>query len=77
LTAWNRRVAAATRVREVGDPEALEERLRSLGLPTGLHPDDIVSVATLLRIAESRGIGFGTAHARRPIFQAVEAIRQA
>lgn len=60
MTAWNRRVAAATRVREVGDPEALEERLRSLGLPTGMHPDDIVAVATLLRIAETRGAGFGT-----------------
>ncbi|MDW3220621.1 MAG: bifunctional diguanylate cyclase/phosphodiesterase [Acidimicrobiales bacterium] len=60
MTAWNRRVAAATRVREVGDPDALEDRLRSLGLPTGMHPDDIVAVATLLRIAESRGTGFGT-----------------
>ena len=60
MTAWNRRVAAATRVREVGDPEALEQRLRSLGLPEGMHPDDIVAVATLLRVAESRGVGFGT-----------------
>jgi len=60
MTAWNRRVAAATRVREVGDPDAIEERLRSLGLPTGLHPDDIIAVATLLRVAESRGVGFGT-----------------
>jgi diguanylate cyclase (GGDEF)-like protein len=60
MTAWNRRVAAATRVREVGDPEALEQRLRSLGLPEGMHPDDIVAVATMLRVAESRGVGFGT-----------------
>lgn len=59
MTAWNRRVAAATRVREVGDPEAMEERLRSLGLPEGMHPDDIVAVATLLRVAASRGAGFG------------------
>jgi diguanylate cyclase (GGDEF)-like protein len=60
MTAWNRRVAAATRVREVGDPEALETRLRSMGLPEGMHPDDIVAVATLLRVAETRGVGFGT-----------------
>jgi len=60
MTAWNRRVAAATRVREVGDPDALEERLRALGLPSGMHPDDIVSIATMLRVAESRGVGFGT-----------------
>ncbi|MEM7141043.1 MAG: bifunctional diguanylate cyclase/phosphodiesterase [Actinomycetota bacterium] len=60
MTAWNRRVAAATRVREVGDPDALEDKLRALGLPTGMHPDDIVAVATLLRIAETRGTGFGT-----------------
>lgn len=60
MTAWNRRVAAATRVREVGDPEALEERLRAMGLPTGMHPDDALAVATLLRIAEGRPGGFGT-----------------
>lgn len=60
MTAWNRRVAAATRVREFGDPEAIEDRLRSLGLPSGMHPDDIVTIATLLRIAETRGAGFGT-----------------
>lgn len=60
MTAWNRRVAAATRVREVGDPEALEARLRAMGLPEGMHPDDIVAVATLLRVAETRGVGFGT-----------------
>ncbi|MDG2025800.1 MAG: bifunctional diguanylate cyclase/phosphodiesterase [Acidimicrobiales bacterium] len=60
MTAWNRRVAAATRVREAGEPDALEDKLRALGLPTGMHPDDIVAVATLLRIAETRGTGFGT-----------------
>ncbi len=60
MTAWNRRVAAATRVRDVGDPERVEERLRAMGLPVGMHPDDIVAVATLLRVAESRGTGFGT-----------------
>jgi diguanylate cyclase (GGDEF)-like protein len=60
MTAWNRRIAAATRVREYGEPDAIEERLRALGLPTGMHPDDIVAVATLLRVAESRGTGFGT-----------------
>jgi diguanylate cyclase (GGDEF)-like protein len=60
MTAWNRRVAAATRVREVSDPEAIEDRLRAMGLPDGMHPDDIVAVATLLRVAESRGVGFGT-----------------
>lgn len=60
MTAWNRRVAAATRVREVGDPHAIEARLRALGLPTGMHPDDVIAVATLLRVAESRGVGFGT-----------------
>lgn len=59
MTAWNRRVAAATRVREVGDPDAIEVRLRALGLPEGMHPDDIVAIATLLRVAESRGVGFG------------------
>ena len=60
MTAWNRRVAAATRVREVGDPEAIEQRLRAMGLPEGMHPDDIVAVVTMLRVAESRGTGFGT-----------------
>jgi diguanylate cyclase (GGDEF)-like protein len=60
MTAWNRRVAAATRVREVGDPHALENRLQAMGLPRGMHPDDILAVATLLRIAENRGRGFGT-----------------
>ena len=60
MTAWNRRVAAATRVREVSDPEALEERLKSMGLPAGMHPDDILAIATILRIAENRGTGFGT-----------------
>jgi diguanylate cyclase (GGDEF)-like protein len=60
MTAWSRRVAAATRVREGGDPEAIEERLLALGLPEGMHPDDIVAVATMLRVAEARGEGFGT-----------------
>ena len=60
MTAWNRRVAAATRVREVGDPQALEDRLKAMGLPSGTHPDDILAVTTLLRIAENRGNGFGT-----------------
>lgn len=60
MTAWNRRVAAATRVREVVDPDALEERLKSMGLPTGLHPDDVLSIATLLRLAETRGEGFSS-----------------
>jgi diguanylate cyclase (GGDEF)-like protein len=60
MTAWNRRVAAATRVREVGHPDALEGRLKSMGLPDGMHPDDILAIATLLRIAENRGSGFGT-----------------
>lgn len=60
MTAWNRRVAAATRVREVGDPDALEQRLRSFGLPSGMHPDDMTAVVALLRVAESRGTGFGT-----------------
>ena len=60
MTAWNRRVAAATRVREVGEPDAIEERLRSMGLPAGMHPDDMYAIATLLRVAESRGTGYGT-----------------
>ncbi|MEZ5166185.1 MAG: diguanylate cyclase [Acidimicrobiales bacterium] len=60
MTNWNRRVAAATRVREVGAPEALEERLRAMGLPSGLHPDDVLAVASLLRLAENRKAGFGS-----------------
>jgi diguanylate cyclase (GGDEF)-like protein len=60
MTAWNRRVAAATRVREIGDPEALEERLREMELPSGIHPDDMLAVTTLLRVAESRTSGFDT-----------------
>ncbi len=59
MTSWNKRVAAATRVRENTDPSALNERLVSLGLPASLHPDDTVAVLALLRVAESREGGFG------------------
>ncbi len=40
-------------IAEVVDPDALEERLKSMGLPTGLHPDDVLSIATLLRLADT------------------------
>ncbi len=59
MTSWNRRVAAASRVRET-DGEFTDERLAALGLPTGLHPDDATAVFGLLRIAEGRPGGFGT-----------------
>ncbi|MEM8706591.1 MAG: GGDEF and EAL domain-containing protein [Actinomycetota bacterium] len=59
-SSWNRRVAAASRVRDNLDPEGIEERLTSLGLPKGLHPDDAVAVMTLLRVAEGRTNGFST-----------------
>ena len=59
MTSWNRRVAAATRIRET-DGEFTGERLAGLGLPTNLHPDDATAVFSLLRIAEGRPGGFGT-----------------
>lgn len=59
MTSWNRRVAAATRVRET-DGEFTGQRLAALGLPAGLHPDDATTVFSLLRIAEGRPGGFGT-----------------
>jgi len=59
MTSWNRRVAAASRVRE-SDGEFNADRLAALGLPTGLHPDDATAVFGLLRIAEGRPGGFGT-----------------
>ncbi len=59
MTSWNRRVAAASRVRDI-DPDSLGERLIARGLPAGLHPDDAVAVNALLRLAESRATGFGT-----------------
>ena len=61
MTTWNRRMAAATRVREVSNsPDAIEERLSAMGLPEGLHPDDALAVMTLLRLADHRETGFGT-----------------
>ncbi len=59
MTSWNRRVAAASRVRET-DAEVSGERLAALGLPSGLHPDDATAVLGLLRIAEGRPGGFGS-----------------
>ncbi len=59
MTSWNRRVAAASRVRD-GEHDSAEERFTSLGLPEGLHPDDAVAVATMLRVAEHRSTGFST-----------------
>ena len=46
-TSWNRRVAAASRVRDNVDPDGIEDRLAALGLPRGLHPDDAVAIVTL------------------------------
>jgi diguanylate cyclase (GGDEF)-like protein len=60
LSSWNRRVAAATRVRDASDPELQAERLAELGLPGGLHPDDATAVASILRLAEGRADGFET-----------------
>ena len=59
-TSWNRRVAAASRVRDNLDPDGIEDRLAALGLPRGLHPDDAVAIVTLLRVAEGRTNGFST-----------------
>ena len=59
MTAWNRRVAAASRVRDNLDVET-EQRLESLGLPKDLHPDDAVAVATMLRVAHGRTNGYST-----------------
>ena len=60
MTSWDRRVAAATRVRETTDPLAVRERLAALGVPEGLHPDDEAAIMSLLRVAEARDGGFGT-----------------
>ena len=59
MTSWNRRVAAASRFRDI-DPDSAEERLTSLGLPEGLHPDDAIAIAALMRVAARRSTGFGT-----------------
>ncbi len=60
MSSWNRRVAAASRVRDNLDPDGIGERLQALGLPRGLHPDDAVAVLALLRVAEGRAGGFST-----------------
>lgn len=60
MSSWNRRVAAASRVRDNLDPDGIEERLSSLGLPRHLHPDDAVAVMALLRVAEGRAGGFSS-----------------
>ena len=60
MSSWNRRVAAASRVRDNLDPDGIDERLRSLGLPRDLHPDDAIAVITLLRVAEGRAGGFSS-----------------
>ena len=60
MSSWNRRVAAASRVRDNLDPDAIDERLRALGLPRGLHPDDAIAVLALLRVAEGREGGFSS-----------------
>ena len=59
MTSWDRRVAAATRQRDNTDPEFIDERLRALGLPETIHPDDKVAVLTLLRVADARANNFG------------------
>ncbi len=59
MTSWDRRLAAASRFRDA-DADSLEERLRALGLPDGLHPDDATAITALLRLAEGRPDGFGT-----------------
>ncbi len=59
MTAWNRRVAAASRVRHNLELQP-EQRLESLGLPKGLHPDDTMAVATMLRVARGRANGYST-----------------
>ncbi len=58
MSSWDRRIAAASRSRELLDPQARRRRLRQLGLPAGLHPDDEVAAIALLRLAESRTDGF-------------------
>lgn len=59
MTNWNRRVAAATRVREVtAEKHQFDERLTKLGLPEGLHPDDARAISALLRVADARNAGF-------------------
>ncbi|MEM9463853.1 MAG: GGDEF and EAL domain-containing protein [Actinomycetota bacterium] len=60
MSSWNRRVAAASRVRDNLDPDGIDERLRALGLPGGLHPDDAVAIMALLRVAEGRAGGFSS-----------------
>ena len=59
MTSWDRRVAAATRQRDNTDPEVIEQRLRALGLPETIHPDDKDAVLTLLRVADARRGSFG------------------
>lgn len=59
MTSWNRRVAAATRFRD-GEPDSMEERLASFDLPLGLHRDDAIAIAALVRVAEHRATGFAT-----------------
>lgn len=60
MTSWNRRVAAASRVRPGTDGDESSEPLASLGLPDDLHPDDLASVRALLRVAQIRRGGFST-----------------
>ena len=60
MSSWNRRVAAATRVRDASDPDLQAERLAELGLPAGLHPDDATAVTAILRLADGRVDGFET-----------------
>jgi diguanylate cyclase (GGDEF)-like protein len=60
VSSWNRRVAAAARVRESIDPGLQASRLAELGLPAGLHPDDATTVTAILRLAEGREGGFET-----------------
>jgi len=60
VSSWNRRVAAATRVRETADSDDVKERLQAHGLPRGLHPDDAAAIAALLRVAEARTGAFST-----------------
>ncbi|RMH75252.1 MAG: bifunctional diguanylate cyclase/phosphodiesterase [Actinomyces sp.] len=57
MNSWDRRLAAS-RNRELLDPAARRRRLRQLGLPDGLHPDDEAAVTALLRLAERREEGF-------------------
>ncbi|MEM9521344.1 MAG: GGDEF and EAL domain-containing protein [Actinomycetota bacterium] len=60
MSSWNRRVEAAARVRDASDLDGINDRLDALGIPTGVHPDDAVTLSALLRLAEHRTEPFST-----------------